>query len=253
MKIITGLTVLAATLLLSGCASKSDYKLFQTDKDISSTSSKHTDRSIEYRILPQDRLDVVLYKDPNQESLAQIQELGQSVRKNGILVNTSGYITLPLIGKIKVAGLTQSQASDRITRSYKQYINTPSVYLEVLNKRLFVLGEVKKPGVVKIDKEKMTLFEALSFAGDLTDSAVRNNIIILSANAAGKGMNIRKVDLTHFDTMNYSNLMLRPNDIVYVQPNNWKEFKVASDDVTSIFKTIGNIIAPFATLKYLGK
>jgi len=251
MKIMTGLMVLLVTLLLSGCASKSDYKLFQTDRNISNTPAEYSDRSIEYHILPQDRLDVMLYKDPNQESLVNIQELGQSVRKNGILVNTAGYISLPLVGNIKVVGLTQSQASDRITKSYKKYINTPSVYLEVLNKRLFVLGEVKKPGVIKIDKEKMTLIEALSFAGDLTDSAVRNNIIILSANAKGKGMNIRKVDLTHFDTMHYSDLMLRPNDIVYVQPNNWKEFKVASDDVTSIFKTIGNIIAPFATLKYL--
>jgi len=251
MRMTTGLMALAAALLFSGCASKSEYQLFQTDRNLTQESTKHSSRSIEYRILPQDRLDVVLYKDPNQESLAAIQELGQSVRKNGILVSTSGHVTLPLIGKVKVSGLTQSQAAGRITSGYKKFINTPSVYLEVLNKRLFVLGEVKKPGVIKIDKEKMTLFEALSFAGDLTDSAIRNNIIILSANATGKGMNIRRVDLTKFDTMNYSSLMLRPNDIVYVQPNNWKEFKVASDDVTSIFKTIGAIAAPFATLKYL--
>ena len=251
MRVGLGSVILMGALLLSGCATKSDYKLFQTDRNVTNTTVKHSNRSIEYHILPQDRLDVVLYKDPNQESIADIQELGSSVRKKGILVNTAGYITLPLIGKIKVAGLTQSQAADRITQSYKKYINTPSVYLEVLNKRLFVLGEVKKPGVVKLDKEKMTLIEAISFAGDLTDSAVRDNIIILSANPKGKGLNIRKVDLTHFDTMNYSNLMLRPNDIVYVQPNNWKEFKVASDDVTSIFKAIGSVIAPFATIKYL--
>lgn len=251
MRITTGLMVLASALLFSGCASKSDYQLFQTDRNITETSAKHSDRSIEYRILAQDRLDVVLYKDPNQNALTQLPELGQSVHKNGILVNTAGYVALPLVGKVKVSGLTQSQASDRISTRYKMYINTPSVYLEVLNKRLFVLGEVKKPGVVKIDKEKMTLFEALAFAGDLTDSAIRNNVVILSANSKGKGMNIRRVDLTNFDTMNYNNLMLRPNDIVYVQPNNWKEFKVASDDVTSIFRTIGAIAAPFATLKYL--
>ena len=251
MRITTGFIILISALLFSGCASKSDYQLFQTEGDIVKQSAKHSDRSIEYRILPQDRLEVVLYKDPNQESLAALPELGQSVHKGGILVNTAGYIALPLIGKVKVSGLTQSQAANRITRVYKKFINTPSVYLEVLNKRLFVLGEVKNPGVVKIDKEKMTLFEALAFAGDLTDSAVRNNIVILSANKHGKGLNIRRVDLTNFDTMNYSSLMLRPNDIVYVQPNNWKEFKVASDDVTSIFKTIGTIAAPFATLKYL--
>ena len=156
----------------------------------------------------------------------------------------------PLAGKVKVAGLTQTQAADRITERYKTYLNTPSVYVEVLNKRLFVLGEVKKPGVIPIDKEKMTLFEALANAGDLTDDAVRNEIMILS-NSPTKGMQIRTVDLTNFDTMKYASLMLRPNDIVYVKPDNWKEFKVASDNYTSPFETITKLAAPFVTLKYL--
>lgn len=98
------------------------------------------------------------------------------------------------------------------------------------------------------DKEKMTLFEA--FAHDLTDSAVRNEIIIL-LNSNVQGMQLRKVDLTYFDTMKYASLMLGPNDIVYVKPNGWKEFKVASDNFTSPFETITKIASPFVTLKYL--
>jgi polysaccharide export outer membrane protein len=124
------------------------------------------------------------------------------------------------------------------------------VYVEVLNKRLFVLGEVRSPGVVTIDKEKMTLFEAIAKSGDLTDSAVRNNIIILS-NIPGKGMQMRAVDLTNFDRMNYAALMLRPNDIVYVQPNGWKEFKVTSSDYLSILDPILKIAGTYATFKYL--
>lgn len=249
--------LLVGALLLTGCAGQSEYKLFQTKiaTDTNQTVDESmivTARSIEYRILPQDRLDVTLYKDPEQNAMVALPELGQSVKKDGILVNTAGSITLPLIGKVKVAGLTQTAASDKITKAYRRYINTPSVYLEVLNKRLFVLGEVKKPGVVKIDKEKMTLFEALAFAGDLTDSAVRNDIIILSANAKGD-MNMRHVNLTNFDVMDYSKLMLRPNDIVYIQPNNWKQFKVASNDMTSIFTTISKVVAPFVQIKYLDK
>jgi polysaccharide export outer membrane protein len=240
--------LIGVSFILGGCAGQ-DYKLAQTDKSI--TQEKVSDRSIEYHILPQDRLEIALYKDPAQDAMASgYNELGQSMNKQGILVNASGYISLPLIGKIKVAGLTQTQAADRITVQYKKYLNTPSVYVEVLNKRLFVLGEVKKPGVVKLDKEKMTLFEAIAFAGDLTDDAVRNEIIILS-NSQAKGMQIRKVDLTNFDTMRYASLMLRPNDIVYVQPDNWKEFKVVSDNLTSPFDTVAKIAAPFVTLKYL--
>lgn len=235
--------------VLVGCTSRSEYQLLQTDKNITEKSVNVTDRSIEYRILPQDRLDVSLYKDPEQ-SQNVTGELGQSMKGNGILVNASGYIPLPLIGKIKVAGLSQTQAAEKISQEYKKYLNTPSVYVEVLNKRLFVLGEVKSPGVVKIDKEKMTLFEALANVGDFTDSAVKNNIIILS-NSPEKGMQIRSVDLTNFDNMHYAGLMLRPNDIVYVQPNGWKEFKVASNNFTSPFELIAKIAAPFVTLKYL--
>lgn len=242
--------LIGAWLLLNGCAGQ-NYKLAQTEQANIAESKKLSDRSIEYRILPQDRLEVALYKDPAQGGASSYSnELGQSMNEKGILVNTKGYIILPLVGKIKVSGLSQSEAADRITARYKKYLNTPSVYLEVLNKRIYVLGEVEKPGVVKLDREKMTLFEAIAFSGDLTDSAVRDNIIILS-NDIKHGMQMRRVDLTNFDTMKYTSLMLRPNDIVYVQPNGWKEFKIASDNFTAPFETIAKIAAPFVTIKYL--
>lgn len=237
--------ILSAILLLNGCTGKSDYQLLQTNKGI--TEETVSSRSIEYRILPQDRLDVTLFKDPEQSTDVA---LGQSIKEQGLLVSVSGYISLPLIENIHVAGLTQSQAAAKINKEYKKHLNTPSVYVEVLNKRLFVLGEVNNQGVLKLDKEKMTLFEALSFAGGFTDSAVRNEVMVIS-NHIKKGMQIRKVDLTNFDNMRYASLMLRPNDIVYVKANKWKEFKVASDDMTSPFVTFTKIAAPFVTLKYL--
>jgi len=242
-----GIFAILFAVLLAGCGSDSDYKLLQTGHAVE--SEKITDRSIEYRILPQDRVQVILYKDPNQENMASSGELGQPMTSKGILVDTAGDIRLPLIGKVHVAGLTQTQAADKITRMYKKYLNTPSVYVEVLNKRILVLGEVNKPGVIELDKEKMSLFEAIAHAGDLTDSAVRNNIIILSNDK--HGMHIRSIDLTHFNKMTYASLMLRPNDIVYVQPDNWKEFKVSSNNFTAPFETITKIAAPFVTLKYL--
>ncbi len=243
------LILITLALLFSGCTST---KLLQTKGDQKSQFINTSAASIEYRILPQDRLKVTLYKDPQQSSMAivQQQELGQSIDKEGVLVNTAGYITMPLIGKVRVAGLSQSAAANRIAARYKKYIKTPSVYLEVMNKRLIVLGEVKKPGVVPIDKEKMTLFEAIAFAGGFKNSAIRNNIVILYRDREGK-LALRRVDLTNFDTMDYGSLMLRPNDIVYVQPNDWKEFRVNSDNVTSIFKSVGTVLSPFATIKYL--
>ena len=245
------LVLLGVLLLLGGCAGSSEYELLQTKKNTTEENKKVTAGSIEYLILPQDRLAVSLYKDPEQgTALVNSGELGDSMNRNGILVNAAGYITLPLIGKIKVASLTQTQAADRITQQYKKYLNTPAVYVEVMNKRLFVLGEVKNPGVIPLTNEKMTLFEAIASAGDLTDAAVRDSVVIISNNPE-RGIQMRTVDLTNFDTMRYASLMLRPNDIVYVKPSSMKEFRVASDDFTAPFITFGEVLRPFVQLHYL--
>ena len=233
---------------LSACSQKSNYLLLQTKKSL--TDINTTAVSIEYKILPQDRLKVILYKDPAEISTVNASKIGENLNPEGILVNAAGFIKLPLLGKIKVAGLTQTQASDKIETLYKKILTEPSVYVEIMNKRVIVLGEVNKPGVVKLDKEKMTLFEALGFAGGLKDSAVRDKVIIVSYNTK-KSMQMRSVDLTDFDKLSYETLMLRPNDIVYVKPDGWKEFRVKSDNYTSPFITFTKIVSPFVTLKYL--
>jgi polysaccharide export outer membrane protein len=247
------LLAMAVVLLFifTGCGSlDSEYQLVQHEESTIVKDTAVSKGSIEYRILPQDRLKVVFYRDPNQSAQVSTSALGQEMNTDGILVNAAGYVTLPLIGKVKVAGLTQTQAADRITQRLRKYLNSPSVYVEVMNKRIYVLGEVNKPGVVKLDREKMTLFEAIAFSGDLTDNAVRDNIIIVS-NRPGKGLTMRSVDLTNFKSMRYASLMLRPNDIVYVQPDGWKEFRVKSKNFTAPFETITKIAAPFVTIKYL--
>jgi len=240
------LLLLFSSLLMVGCTDKS-YELLQTQKPLN--SQKVSAASVEYKILPQDRLKIILYKDPGQISLEGNSKIGDNINPDGILVNANGYVKLPLVGKVKVAGLTQTQAADKIESLYRNELTDPSVYVEIMNKRLYVLGEVHKQGVVKLDKEKMTLFEAIAFAGGLTDSAVRNSIVIVSPTK--NGMQMRQVDLTNFDTMNYASLMLRPNDIVYVKPDKWKQFRVSSDGYTAPFKVISAIAAPFVTLKYL--
>ena len=134
-------------VLLVGCAANPSYKLAQTQSSVKTTTV--TDRSIEYRILPQDRLEVSLYKDPAQSSDGMgSNELGQLMNRNGILVNAAGYISLPLIGTTKVAGLSQSQAARKITREYKKYLNTPSVYVEMMNKRLSICNHRQNCGTI---------------------------------------------------------------------------------------------------------
>ncbi|BAF72687.1 polysaccharide biosynthesis/export family protein [Sulfurovum sp. NBC37-1] len=250
MKIIYYIIAVFFVIFIHGCTGRSQYQLLQTEKAVE--KKRVSAASIEYKILPQDRLRILLYKDPGQISAEVMQKFTENINPEGVLVNATGYVKLPLIGKVKVVGLTQTQAANRIEALYRKELTDPSVYVEIMNKRVYVLGEVNKQGVVKLDKEKMTLFEAIAFSGGLTDDAVRNSVVIVSHDAQ-KGMSIRKVDLTNYDTMNYASLMLRPNDIVYVQPDEWKKFKVASDNYTSPFKTLTAIAAPFVTLKYLSE
>ena len=240
---------------LNGCSGTSaatgTYQLLQTEKDLSQQTVNVTSRSIEYRILSQDRVKISLFKDPQAASNAAGGGLGQDIGVgSGLLVNASGYVPLPLIGKVKLAGLTQTDAADHIRRLYKKYIKTPSVYVEVLNKKIFVLGEVRSPGVKQLTNEKMTLFEALALSGDFTNAAVKDQVLIISS-IPGKGMQMRTVDLTNYDTMSYASLMLRPNDIVYVKPNSWQEFKVGSSDVLSLLDPILKLVGTYASFKYL--
>ena len=242
------IVLLSLLWILNGCSGSSDYQLLQTstpESTLSQNSVNVSDRSIEYLILTQDRLSVTLYKDPQAAA-----GLSERVSSGGLLVDASGYVPLPLIGKVKVAGLTQTQAADRITTKYKKYLNTPSVYVEVLNKRILVLGEVRSPGVINLDREKITLFEAIAKSGDFTNAAVKDSILILSNNP-GKGMVMRTVDLTNADTLNFASLMLRPNDIVYVKPTGWKEFSVASSEILSPLDPLLKIVGTYVTFKYV--
>ena len=236
---------------LTGCSDKSNYVLLQSEKEYANNELS-LNQSYEYIILPQDRLKIAIYRNPEltNETGNGGSQLGQDMQETGVVVDTLGYISLPLINRIKIAGLTQTQASNLITQRYKKYLKIPTVYVEVLNKRVYVIGEVKRPGPVKLDREKITLLEALAFSGDFTDAAVRDNILILSRNSKNKPY-IRSVDLTNFDHLSMTNMILRPNDVVYVQPDGWKEYKVASDNFTAPFRTIAEIASPFVQIRYL--
>ena len=241
----------ASLFVLSGCTDKSNYVLLQSE-DNYATNKLVVEPSYEYIISPQDRLKIAIYKNPELTGASAYGggQLGQDMQGTGVLVDTEGYISLPLVNRLKIAGLTQTEAANLITQRYKRYLKIPTVYVEVLNKRVYVIGEVKSPGPVKVDREKLTLLEALAHAGDVTDAAVRDNILILSRDSQSKPY-IRSVDLTDFDHLSMINMTLRPNDVVYVQPDGWKEYKVASDNFTAPFKTIAEIASPFVTIKYL--
>jgi polysaccharide export outer membrane protein len=135
----------------------------------------------------------------------------------GYVIDQDGNIDLPVLGKVKVAGLTKIQCVEFLKEQLKPYLNKPTIIVKLVNYKITVLGEVKNPGTFTIPNERITLVEALGVAGDLTISGIRKNILVIRE-SEGKRTETR-VDLTSKELFNSPVFYLQQNDIVYVEPN----------------------------------
>jgi len=132
-------------------------------------------------------------------------------------VDSNGDITLPMLGKIKVVGLTRIEAMEKLRIELSQYIKDPGVNMNFNNFRVSVLGEVSKPGSFTLPSERVTVLEALSMAGDLTIRGVRQNVLLIREVDGQKTMH--RLDLTKQTTLNSPYYYLAQNDVIYVEPN----------------------------------
>lgn len=252
-----GIVYLLILLVFAGCSQKNEFVLFnEATKNASKLSIQNEQGTslpnfenveFEYKIVPHDRVSVVIYQHPEFSTTT----LENRAYDKGILVNEAGEVRLPLVKLVEIAGLTQTEAVEKLESQYARFLKTPDIYLEVLNKRAYVIGEVKQPGEVELVNEKLTLIQALSKAGDLTDAANRQSILILRSGSNGLEREI--VDLTDINSLTIANLMIKPNDIVYVVPNDTKAFNVNVNEVSPVVRLIGDILSPFVSIKYLSK
>jgi polysaccharide biosynthesis/export protein len=139
----------------------------------------------------------------------------------GYLVNPDGFITLPIVGKIKLAGYTTTEATEIVRKAALDYYKDPTVIVRYANFKISVIGEVLKPGIYVIPNEKVSVLDAISLAGDLTIFAKRENILLLRENANGTETPYR-INLKKSDLMSSPYFYLRQNDIIYVEPGTGK-------------------------------
>ena len=132
-------------------------------------------------------------------------------------VDNNGDITLPMLGKVHVEGLTRVEAIEKIRLELSAYIKDPGVNINFNNFRVSVLGEVAKPGSFIMPTERVTVLEALGMAGDLTIRGVRHNILLIREIDGQKTMH--RLDLTQKSTLNSPYYYLAQNDVIYVEPN----------------------------------
>lgn len=137
----------------------------------------------------------------------------------GYLVNSEGNILFPILGKIKVAGLTIKQLTDDLinTLLVKKLLVDPIVNVRIMNFKVTVLGEVAKPAVVPVANEKISMLEAIGMAGDMTLYAQRDNVLLIRVEN-GKKIT-RRINLNSAGFLESPYYYLKNNDVVYVEPN----------------------------------
>ena len=156
----------------------------------------------------------------------------------GYLVDKNGEIELPLVGRIKVGGMTTTGARNAIGTKASQYYKNPVVNVRFSNFVITVLGEVNRPGQYTVPNEKVTIYDALGMAGDLTIGGKRNDILLMREEGGEK--KFVRVDLNSKDLFQSPYFYLRQHDVIYVGPT--KSRAVAADAGTArtlSFVTIG--------------
>ena len=261
-KAILNLLLVSSVFLLSGCSIK-EYKLFQTETNeeekLTQITAAQYEAEVQYenRIAPNDRLSITVYVQSGQGSQQMTSILTSRTDNNltakgddiGLLVTQKGTVRLPLIGSIELVGLTEDEATAKLIEQYKLYIKNPYVKTEIKNQRVVVIGEVKKPGVVAVTNGTMNVVEAIAQSGDLTDLAARNNVKIIRGDL--RNPNVRTIDLANIVALNDSSLLLRPNDIIYVQPRNLKGYNKAFDEVMPFWNMLSSVLDPFVKRKQI--
>ncbi|WKK58397.1 polysaccharide biosynthesis/export family protein [Sphingobacterium sp. BN32] len=175
---------------------------------------------------------------PYQGSTGNIQT--SSIFVPTYTIDIDGNIDFPMIGEVKLEGLTRTEAIDYLRKKVQVYINQPRISLEIRNFKVTVLGEVNNPGSFPVTNDRITILEALGLAGDLTINGVRNNILVIRE-INGKKDEIR-IDLTKRESLNSPAYYLMQNDVVYVEPNNARIQSSKYTQNTSIFVSIAGLI-----------
>jgi len=226
--------------VLSSCVSEKNTTYFQpadktTDPVVMEIINSYTARIREGDILNimvssiNKDANVMFNPHPGGMNMYNNQTAGSTAPQPavGFLVDEKGNIQLPMIGEIYVKGMTIVELTVALTKELeKRYLMSPTVNVLIANFKVSVFGEVNRPAVYTVPNERMTLPEAIAYAGDLTVYGKRENILIIRE--ANGQRTFARVDLRSRDVFNSEYYYLHPNDIVYVEA---KKSKATSTDL----------------------
>lgn len=217
---------LVLVLLLFSCASKKDIVYYQ---NIDNLAGKENSNSYDVKIQPDDVLMIIVSAQdaesaiPFNLSTISMVNTNNPLASRGLetqqsyLVDSNGSIDFPVLGKLKVGGLSRSEILQMFQTKLSKYIQNPIINFRIINFKVSVQGEVIAPGTFNVTSERITLIEALTLARDLTIYGKRNNILVIREVNGVKSYN--RVDITKADFIYSPFYYLTQNDVVYVEPN----------------------------------
>jgi polysaccharide biosynthesis/export protein len=211
-------------LIFSSCA-KVNLTYFSNLDDQSVYTEEIAMTATEPIIQPGDLLNITV-SSPNPEAnflfnRGEIRTVGSSVAASvitneGYLVDLDGNIDFPVLGSIKIAGMTKSELRSNLRIILTEYLKDPVVNIRYLNYKITVIGEVKSPSTFVVPSEKINIIEALGLAGDMTVFGKRENVLIIRESEGIRSM--VRLNLNDKEVLNSPYFYLHPNDVVYVEP-----------------------------------
>jgi len=242
IKKIKQLCALAALFIMSSCHTQ---RLFVGDA-MSNASAQEVFAKQAQIIQPDDKITLSIW-DHEELSIGSLFGIYNSNEVYGkwVLVNDAGKVMLPKIGAVKLGGLTISQATDTLTIIYSRLIVNPVIVLKVLNREVTVLGEVKSPGTLQLEKEYTNLVEVLGRVGGTEYYADARIVKVIRGKDETKKE--YSLDLTKLSTIEKENIWLQGGDVVYFPPFKRKTLQKESGTLVPLAAILSSI-AIFLTL-----
>ena len=225
------------TFLLFSCASRKNVVYFQDTGNFETIVN--TNRSVsKFKI---DDLVSIHVSSLNPEASVPFnlyrgggQSVGFRPEPVDYLVDEAGEIDFPVIGKLKIEGLSPEELRLMLRNRLSEYLKDPIINIRLQNFTITVLGEVNRPGTYPVNGEQISILEALGFAGDLTIRGVRNNVLVIR--------DFNRIDLTSKNLVESPVYYLTQNDVVYVEPNKSGITASSLDQRASIAISIASVL-----------
>ena len=174
------------------------------------------------------------------------QEGGTRPEQVDYLVDKDGEIDFPVIGKVKIAGLSPEEVRMLLRDKLGDYLKNPIINIRLKNFSVTVLGEVNRPGTFSVQGERITILEAIGLAQDLTIKGKRDNVMVIRDFDGTKVYT--KIDLTNKDVLSSPVYYLTQNDVVYVEPNQSRVTSSNLDNRAGIYLSIASTIITSAII-----